>query len=633
MLNFSEISLQRGGRTLFDAVTLTVHAGQKVGISGPNGSGKSSLFALIRGELQPDRGELSRPPRLSIAHVAQETPALEVPALEYVVEGDEELRDSEAELAEAERIGDGPAQATLHARLEALDGYTARSRAARLMRGLGFGSGHEPMPVRSLSGGWRERLNLARALMRRSELLLLDEPTNHLDLDAVIWLQDWLRGYAGTLLLISHDRDFLDEVVDHIILLDGNTMRLYSGNYSRFELRRTTELAGQQAAYEKQQRKIAHVQGFVNRFRAKATKARQAQSRLKALAQMERIAPAHVDSPFGFEFPPAGRVPNPLLRLDDASAAYGKAPVLGGVSLSLGPGDRLALLGANGAGKSTLIKLLAGELEPRPGGREASQGLHIGYFAQHQLEQLDADASPLDHLRRLDPDGREQQLRDFLGGLGFQGDAVLQPVAPLSGGEKSRLVLALLVFQRPNLLLLDEPTNHLDLDMRHALNLALQDFEGAMVLVSHDRHLLRTTADRFLLVAEGRVENFPGDLEDYRRWLIEQRSSPGERSDSCGSPHSAAARRGRRREEAELRRRLQPLRRQVERLESSVSRLTAAKADVDTELAGTGIYRVEAKERLRALLQERRRLEKALRGAEEAWLLACEELESEEQAG
>ena len=504
MLRFSRVALRRGPRLLFSEVDFIIHAGHKVGVVGGNGSGKSSLFALIRNELHADEGEFDMPAGLSLAHVAQETPATERPAIDYVMDGDTELRAVEVALRDAERAGDGHAQAEVQAQLEHIGGYQARARAARLMHGLGFAPDQDERPVASFSGGWRMRLNLAQALMCRSDLLLLDEPTNHLDLDAVIWLEDWLRGYPGTLLLISHDRDFLDRVIDRIAHLDQGSITLYSGNYSAFERIRAERLANQAAAYEKQQREVAHIHAYVERFRAKATKARQAQSRLKALARMELIAPAHVDSPFHFEFAEPAALPNPLLRLDGASAGYGELPVVAELNFSLSPGERIGLLGPNGAGKSTLMKLIAGGLAPMAGRRETADRLAIGYFAQHQLEQLDPGASALLHLRRIDPKASEQQMRDFLGGFDFRGDRVVEPVAPFSGGEKARLVLALIVWQRPNLLLLDEPTNHLDLEMRHALNLALQGYGGAVLLVSHDRHLLRSVADRLLLVDGGR---------------------------------------------------------------------------------------------------------------------------------
>ncbi|MFO7592753.1 MAG: ATP-binding cassette domain-containing protein, partial [Pseudomonadota bacterium] len=516
MIRFNALSLRRGPRLLFADACLTINPGQKVGITGANGCGKSSLFALIRNELHADSGELSLPPDWVIAHVAQETPATERSAIDYVLDGDAELRQLEQQLRDAEADNDGHLLGELHARMENIGGYTAHARAARLLDGLGFTGEQIEQPVRAFSGGWRMRLNLAQALMCRSDLLLLDEPTNHLDLDAVIWLQEWLAQYPGTLLLISHDRDFLDEVANTILHIEQQRLTLYTGNYSAFEQMRAEKLALQQSAYEKQQKEIQHIESFVNRFRAKATKAKQAQSRLKSLERMERIAPAHVDSPFHFSFLPPHKLPTPLLTLDRVDVGYGGQAIVHGANLSLQPGDRIGLLGHNGAGKSTLIKHIAGELEPIAGEIITARELRIGYFAQHQLEQLDPEASPVQHLQRIDPKASEQSLRDYIGGFGFSNDMALSPVAPFSGGEKSRLVLAMLVYQRPNLLLLDEPTNHLDLEMRHAMAMALQEYQGALVVVSHDRHLLRSVTDTLYLVHDGQVKEFDGDLEDYR---------------------------------------------------------------------------------------------------------------------
>jgi len=633
MLRFEQLSLRRGVKPLFSDASFIIHPGQRVGITGANGTGKSSLFALILDRLHADAGEFHRPREWVIAHVAQETPADPRPAIEYVLDGDEELRRIEQQLAEAEQAHRGEQVAELHARLETIDGYSARSRAARLIHGLGFGPGEEEHPVNSFSGGWRMRLNLARALMCRSDLLLLDEPTNHLDLDAVIWLEGWLKAYPGTLLLISHDRDFLDAVTSHIAHIEQERITLYSGNYSAFERIRAERLANQQSAYEKQQREVAHIRSYVDRFRAKATKARQAQSRLKALERMELIAPAHVDSPFHFSFKPPEKTPNPLIKLFQASAGYADRRILDRVSLSLSPGDRIGLLGPNGAGKSTLIKLLAGELAPVNGERETAQYLKIGYFAQHQLDQLHPGDSALDHLQQLDPKASEQSLRDFIGGFGFGGERADGPVAPFSGGEKARLVLALLVYQRPNLLLLDEPTNHLDLEMRHALGQALQEFEGAMVVVSHDRHLLRTTTDQLLLVHDGGVDEFKGDLDEYPRWLSDNRSSPQRREKTVEeSDNSATARKERKRAEAEQRKQLQPLRRALAQHEKRLEQLTAEQQTLETALADPGLYEPEQKEQLKQRLADKSRVSQKLEQAEAEWLEACEALESAEQA-
>ncbi|MFA7619105.1 MAG: ATP-binding cassette domain-containing protein [Thiohalomonadaceae bacterium] len=631
MLKFTNLILRRGTRVLVRDAAFAIHAGQRVGVTGANGAGKSSLFALIRGELSPDAGEFSAPPDWVIAHVAQETPAVDTPAIDYVMDGDAELRAVERALAQAEAGGDGAALGELHARLGGIGGYGAHARAARLMHGLGFAGDQQTLPVRSFSGGWRMRLNLARALMCRSDLLLLDEPTNHLDLDAVLWLEDWLASYPGTLLLISHDRDFLDRVVNHILHIEQERADLQSGNYSDYELRRAERMAQQQVAFERQQREIAHIQSFVDRFRAKATKARQAQSRLKALARMELLAPAHVDSPFRFRFLAPEKLPHPLLALEKVAAGYGEHTVVAGASAVFAPGARIGLLGQNGAGKSTFVKLLAGTLAPVAGKRAPAPDLRIGYFAQHQLEMLDPQASPLLHMQRLDGRATEQDLRDFLGGFGFVGDRALAPVAPFSGGEKARLALALVVYQRPNLLLLDEPTNHLDIDMRHALTVALQDYEGALVLVSHDRHLLRSVADEFWVVGEGRAQSFDGDLEDYRVWLAQRLAHVTE--ETGDKDNSAGARKDRRREEAEKRERLRPLKKDVERCEKRLDECGRNKARVDVLLADPAIYDERNKEDLKVLLRDQAAADQALAEAEDAWLAAVERLEVAQRDG
>ncbi len=634
MLTLRQLSLQRGGKPLFDNASLTLHPGWKVGVIGANGCGKSSLFALLLDQIHPDAGDLELPPRWVIAHVAQETPALPNPALEFVLDGDEELRQIERALQAAEAAHDGARQAELHAQFDAIGGYSARARAGKLMAGLGFGVDQLDRPVAEFSGGWRVRLNLARALMCRSDLLMLDEPTNHLDLDAVLWLEQWLRAYPGTLLMISHDRDVLDNVVDHIAHLDQQRITLYTGRYTDFEEQRAARLALQQAAYEKQQREITHLESFITRFRAKATKARQAQSRIKALERMERIAAAHVDSPFEFSFATPERLPNPLLNVEKVAAGYGERRVLERVNLIIGPGTRLGLLGPNGAGKSTLIKLLAGALKPQAGRIEAGQGLAIGYFAQHQLEQLRPDWSALRHLQQLDERATDQQLRDFIGGFGFPGDRALDPVAPFSGGEKARLALALLVWQRPNLLLLDEPTNHLDLDMRHALTLALQDYQCALIVVSHDRHLLRTTTDEFLLVAEGRAQPFTGDLDDYRDWLNErQRAANREATPRAGgNGNSAAERREQKRLEAERRQqwaiKRKPLEQQLKKLEQRLEKLHGEQTRLSSQLSDPALYEDANKNRLKEALLRKAQLDKEVEDIEGEWLETQEALET-----
>jgi len=633
MLKLDNLSIRRGPEPLFTNATMMIHPGQRVGVTGANGTGKSSLFALIRGDLHADHGDFYKPKEWVIAEVAQETPADPRSAIDYALDGDKELQATLAALTEAESQHQGERVAELHAKLDHIDGYTARARAARLIHGLGFKPGEEDKPVNTFSGGWRMRLNLAQALMCRSDLLLLDEPTNHLDLDAVIWLETWLKSYPGTLLLISHDRDFLDAVTNHIAHIEQGGMTLYSGNYSAFEHIRAERLANQQAAYEKQKREVAHIQSYVDRFRAQATKARQAQSRLKALERMETIAPAHVDSPFHFTFKEPEKTPRPLLVLKETSAGYDNTPIFSGVSLDLSPGDRIGLLGPNGAGKSTLIKLLAGALKANQGKREPAQYLNIGYFAQHQLDQLHPEHTPLEHIQQLDKKASEQSLRNFLGGFGFMGDKADSRVAPFSGGEKARLVLALLVYQKPNLLLLDEPTNHLDLEMRLALSLALQNFTGAMVVVSHDRHLLRTTTDTLLLVHGGYIEEFKGDLDDYPRWLSNNRSDALrlQRPVKEEGDNSATAKKERKRQQAEQRRQLQPLRKSVNSLEKRLAQLTKTQSDLEQQLAEPSIYEEPNKAKLKALLTEKGQVDVDLLEVEESWLEASEALDIAEQ--
>jgi len=625
MLYFDRLTLRRGSKVLFEHASFTIHAGDKLGITGANGCGKSSLFGLILGQLEEDAGSFKMDSRLSIAHVAQETPALPIAALRYIMQGDAELTALEEKIAEAETHAEGIALAKLHERMAAIDGYAAPARAARLMHGLGFANGEEEMAVSSFSGGWRMRLNLARALMCRSDLLLLDEPTNHLDLEAVIWLEKWLRSYTGAMLLISHDRDFLDRCVTHIAHIEQQRFSLYAGNYSAFERMRSEKLAQQQAAHEKQQSQIEHMQSYINRFRAQATKARQAQSRIKALERMELIAPAHVDSPFSFTFTHAEAVPNPLLRLHKVSAGYADHTILRNLSFSLLPGERIGLLGPNGAGKSTLIKILAGELMPKSGNRECAKDLRIGYFAQHQLEQLHDVLTPIQHLQMVDERLSEKEARNFLGGFAFHGDMATAPVAPLSGGEKARLVLALIVYQKPNLLLLDEPTNHLDLDMRHALSMALQDFEGAMVLVSHDRHLLRTVCDELVLVADAGATPFDGDLDDYARWLLAARDA-----DEPEKASTTPSRQNERRNRADQRKALQPIRNKIKKLESELEALHQKKQALDEKLADPDLYDASRVEEQKSLGMENSRLMQQIDEKEAEWLMTGEELESAE---
>ena len=636
MLNFNDVAIRRGPRLLFSGATFGLFRGEKVGITGENGSGKTSLLALVHGELQPDIGTFEMPSSLEIAHVSQELLATDQQAIEFVLDGDAGLRAIERRIADAEAKDHGARLGDLYATYAAAGGYDARSRAGRLLHGLGFSSEDETRAVREFSGGWRVRLNVAQALMCRSDLLLLDEPTNHLDLDAILWLETWLKDYAGTLLLIAHDREFLDRVINRVVNIEHGKARAYRGNYSAFEDQRASELAEQAALYTRQQREIKHMESFVERFRAKATKARQAQSRLKALERMQRIAPAHVDSPFEFSFAPPDKLPKPLLAIEKQSAGYDGREVLKGITLTLAPGDRVALLGRNGAGKSTYMKLLSGELSGMAGTRTEARDLRIGYFAQHQLEQLSPKESPLANLRRFGAvraaKATEQELRDYLGGFGFRGDRVFEPIAPFSGGEKARLVLALVAYLRPNLMLLDEPTNHLDLEMRQALTVALQDYDGAVVLVSHDRHLLRTVADEFHVVHDGRAAPFDGDLEDYAKWLAETDTItlPAQvTTETKREPETAESRKQRKREEAERRNRLTPLRAAVEKCERDIERLTKERAEIEAQLQSPDLYAEGAKDRLRRLTETQGRLARELADTEALWLEHTERLETE----
>lgn len=629
MIVFSSLQIRRGVRVLLDNATATINPGQKVGLVGKNGCGKSTLLALLKNELSADGGSFTFPGNWQLAWVNQETPALAEPALEYVIDGDREYRQLEAQLNAANERNDGHAIATVHGKLDAIDAWTIRSRASSLLHGLGFSNEQLERSVSDFSGGWRMRLNLAQALICRSDLLLLDEPTNHLDLDAVIWLEKWLKSYQGTLILISHDRDFLDPIVDKIIHIEQQAMFEYTGNYSSFERQRATRLAQQQATYESQQQRVAHLQSFIDRFKAKASKAKQAQSRVKMLERMELIAPAHVDNPFHFSFRAPESLPSPLLKMEKVSAGYGERIILDSIKLNLVPGSRIGLLGRNGAGKSTLIKMLAGELNPISGEIGLAKGIKLGYFAQHQLEFLRADESPIQHLARLAPQELEQKLRDYLGGFGFQGDKVSEPTGRFSGGEKARLVLALIVWQRPNLLLLDEPTNHLDLDMRQALTEALIEFEGALVVVSHDRHLLRSTTDDLYLVHDGKVEPFDGDLEDYQKWLSDSQKQEAQADDAPkDNVNSAQARKDQKRREAELRTLTQPLRKEIARLEKEMEKLNAKLASAEEKLGDSELYDQSRKAELTECLQQQAQAKAGLEDAEMAWLDAQEQLEA-----
>jgi ATP-binding cassette, subfamily F, member 3 len=666
MIRFQQVSLTRGIKPLLENVDVTLNPGDKIGLIGANGAGKSSLFGLLRGELHADAGEVDYPSKWRVAYVAQETPALDRLALEYAIDGDITLRRLEAELAAAEAADDGTLMGEIYGAMSDADAYTVRSRAEQLLTGLGFSLEQMSQPVASFSGGWRMRLNLAQALMCPSDLLLLDEPTNHLDLDAIIWLEDWLKRYAGTLVIISHDRDFLDGVVNVIVHIDDKKLKRYSGNYSSFERQRSAALELAAGTLEKQNRKRAHLQSFIDRFKAKASKAKQAQSRMKMLSKMEELAPLHAAATFSFDFREPLSAPNPLLVMEDVNAGYRigdeHAPesektekiIVRDIKFSLQSGQRIGLLGVNGAGKSTLIKTIASELAPLSGDATFGKGLVIGYFAQHQVEMLRHDESPLWHLGRIAPNVREQELRNFLGGFNFPGEMVTRSIAPFSGGEKARLALALIVWQRPNLLLLDEPTNHLDLETREALTLALAQFEGTLVLVSHDRHLLRATTDQFMIVAGGKLEPFDGDLDDYRDWLFKTKLDAKNEAAAAvalptakktasqqpvqvllatppAAPLSNAERKEQKRQDAEDRQNQaaarKPIETRVKRLEEQIAKCQAKKAEIDTQLAAAEIYDSVNKEALKALLTEQAYQAKELAQFEAEWLEQQEALE------
>ncbi|WP_166372141.1 ABC transporter ATP-binding protein [Psychromonas sp. SA13A] len=629
MIVATNIEFIRGGKALLENASATINPKQKVGLVGANGCGKSSFFTLLKQEHQVDAGELTIPQHWRLASVAQETPALDTNALQYVIDGDHQFRALQAKLKQAEAEDNGTKIAEMHILLDNAGGYTIESRAAELLAGLGFSEQAQGRPVSDFSGGWRMRLNLAQALLCPSDLLLLDEPTNHLDLDAVIWLEKWLHQYQGTLILISHDRDFIDSIVDKIIHIEQNKLFEYTGNYTSFERQRAEKLMQQQSSYEKQQAQMDHMQSYIDRFRYKANKAKQAQSRIKALEKMETLLPAHLDSQFSFSFREPEALPMPLLTLEKVSAGYEDLLILDEIKLNLVPGSRIGLLGRNGAGKSTLVKLLSNQLQPKSGKIEINTNAKIGYFAQHQLEFLHLDESPMQHLMRLAPDEKELPLRNFLGSFGFQGDKAFDIVAPFSGGEKARLVLALLVWQKPNLLLLDEPTNHLDLEMRHALTVALQAFEGAMVVVSHDRHLLRTTIDDLYLVHDKKVEPFSGDLDDYHQWLSDQQRIEKQASQSEDKIVSVSAnRKDQKRLEAEFRKKLTPYKKQLTSAEKQMDIHSARVAEIEEQLSDSSLYDQENKKKLTNLLKEQGEVKEQLEEAEMLWMDAQEQIET-----
>lgn len=628
MIKLENISLYRGRKQLLDGASATIHHGQKVAVIGANGSGKSSFFAMLLGQLSIDSGELSISEKVNIAHMQQEVGCYDRTAVDYVIDGDVQLRTLENSLQLAEQQQKHQQAALIHAELDAIDGYTANYRAEQLLQGLGFKQSDYAKQVATFSGGWQIRLNLAQALMCRSDILLLDEPTNHLDLDAIIWLEEWLKRYQGTLLLISHDRDFVDNVVSQVIHFEQQKLNTYSGNYSAYERIRAERLALQQSLYDKQQREIAHLEKFVDRFRAKASKARQAQSRLKTLDKMERIAQAHVDSPFSFSFGDNSRVSHPLLQLQQADLGYPDKVVLQSVNLDIQPGARIGLLGANGAGKSTLIKTLAGQLAVQMDQKLEGQNLKIGYFAQQHLDALDVSATPLMVLQRLSPSVSEQSIRDFLGGFNFIGDHATAIIEHFSGGEKARLALAVIAWQSPNLLLLDEPTNHLDIEMRFALTKALQGFQGAVVLVSHDRYLINSTVDELWLVSDGQVKPYQPDLSEYSKWLVDQKKAQLiPKANSEQKEHAAKSRKEQKRVEAEKRAQLRPLKQKIERLEADIHKIEQALEKLNEMLSDTGLYEDKNKSRLCQLLDEQSALKKQQQNLEDEWMVAQEHLE------
>lgn len=632
MITANDLGLDRGTKNLIAGSSFTIHPNHKVGLVGANGCGKSSLFAALLGDLQPDTGDLSMPSSWSIATVKQDTPALEQSALDYVMDGDKEFRQLEEKLEQARADDNGALEATIINQIDTINGYSLPARAGELLHGLGFLQPQLANPVKAFSGGWRMRLNLAQALISRADLLLLDEPTNHLDLDAVIWLQRWLKRFTGTLVLISHDRDFLDDVIGQILHIEHKQAKLYAGNYTAFERQRAEHLAQQDAQFQKQQKEVAHLTSFVDRFRAKASKAKQAQSRLKRLQKLPDLAPAHVDSQFTFSFEKPDSLPYPLLSLTDSDCGYNQETIiLSSVNMTLVPGSRIGLLGRNGAGKSTLIKSLAGELALMQGERYCAQELKVGYFSQHQLEQLHMTSSAIDHILRAKPEKTLLEARSFLGRFGFSGDQALDSVGTMSGGEKARLVLALIVLEKPQLLLLDEPTNHLDLEMRQALVLALQDFDGAIILIAHDRYLLESCVDEFYIVANNAVQDFDGDIDDYQQWLNDEKKltlKNAKANTSSSANDSSVDKKQQRREQAELRKKAAPLKKQADKFEKKVAQFQAELDEVEGILADPDIYQAEHKARLNELIKKQAHLKSEIEENEMQWLDLEEQIEA-----
>ena len=615
MLSFNNLSLRRGSSLLFENVSFTVHKDNKVGLVGANGTGKTSLFKMIQGEFESDDGTFKYPPDLKIACLAQEVPGTDEQALPYVMGGDKKLVEIEKAISEAEINEDYGSLGELHAEFEDHDGFTAKSRAEKLLVGLGFSEEEFVKPLKDFSGGWRVRLNLARTLMQPADLLLLDEPTNHLDLDAIIWLGNWIKSFRGAMLLISHDREFLDECVGYIAHIYSGTIELYKGNYSQFEILKAAKLAELESNYSKQQREVAHMQDFVRRFKAKATKARQAQSRIKALERMELIAPAHIDSPFQFKIPETDKISNPLITLENADLGYSDS-IVRNVKIAFRPGDRIGLLGVNGAGKSTFIKSLKGELPLLSGQKVEGKNLKVGYFSQHQVDDLNLEKSPIDHLLRVDEKASEPEIRSFLGGFNFRGDKAKNSIKNFSGGEKARLALSIIAFQKPNLLLMDEPTNHLDMDMRQALTVALQDFGGAILLISHDRHLLANTVDEFLIINEGNLSTYNGDLEDYRKTVL--KVSPSKKT--------------KKNEQIEIlpelsKQEIKEIKNKIIMHEKTLKRLQRKLSETEEKLNSPASYESNEGPDLHALLREQANLTSEIELNEQDWLELNEQLE------
>lgn len=641
MIQLEQFSIRRGGRVLFKNASMQLHPGWKIGLTGVNGAGKSTLFSAFLGTMESDSGSLKRPSVWTVAHMAQEIKALNMKAIDFVLSGDEEYWTIQHQLENPTDLTDQQL-AELYSRFDEINGYAAPAKASQLMAGLGFFDHQSQLDVASFSGGWRMRLNLARTLMSRSDLLLLDEPTNHLDLDAILWLEDWLSAYQGTLVLISHDRDFLDAITDHILHIENQELTLYTGNYSTFETTRAERLAQQQQAFEKQQETRAHLQKFIDRFKAKATKARQAQSRIKQLERMQELAPAHVDTPFTFSFREPSKMSSPLLVLDQADIGYTDKLIVTNVQLQITPTSRIGLLGMNGAGKSTLIKSLVGDLALLKGSRQASELLNIGYFAQHQMDALDGNASPMLQLSRIaDKQISEATLRAFLGSFGFSGERMDTPSESFSGGERARLALALIVWRRPNVLILDEPTNHLDLDMRHALTMALQDFEGAVVLVSHERQLIASVCDELILVHNAQARNFDGDLQDYAQWLRQARNELIKKGPETTPVQSLVVEKtavskvdkeAQRKEAARRREISRPIRKNIEKYETKINKLQSRLSEIETALADSSLYDSQRKDDLLKIMNEQTQLNTELKQNEEQMFELMFELEELENS-